>query len=303
MLAVEERRVHAHADAAVDALGGADQLQPEPELVRVGHVVGRDVLDPLVDDLVEVDRGRERQPGEDRHLGGGVAARHVVGRVGLRVAQLLGLHQRLLVGDAGARHLGEDVVRRAVDDPVDALDVRGRKRLLQHADHRHDAGHRALEAQLDLVLARARPQLLPVLGEQLLVGRDDVLARAHRPQHVVARRLDAADQLHDQVRALEDRLEVAAGARQHAAELGAQARGRGDRAGALLQQPLERRADGPVTQQSDAEGLRRRGHAAPRRSPGAPPRASGRRSRRPPAGGAGRCSCWRARTRRRRSPA
>ena len=204
MLAVEERRVHAHADPAVDALGGADQLQPEPELVRVGHVVGRDVLDPLVDDLVEVDRGRERQPGEDRHLGGGVAARHVVGRVGLRVAQLLGLHQRLLVGDAGARHLGEDVVRRAVDDPVDALDVRGRQRLLQHADHRHDAGHRALEAQLDLVLARARPQLLPVLGEQLLVGRDDVLARAHRPQHVVARRLDAADQLHDQVRALED---------------------------------------------------------------------------------------------------
>ena len=31
---VQERRVHAHADAAVDALGGADQLQAEPELLR-----------------------------------------------------------------------------------------------------------------------------------------------------------------------------------------------------------------------------------------------------------------------------
>ena len=46
--AVEERRVHADAEAAVDALGGADQLQPEAELARVLHVVGGDVLDALV---------------------------------------------------------------------------------------------------------------------------------------------------------------------------------------------------------------------------------------------------------------
>ena len=243
--------MHAHADAAVDALGRADQLQPEAELVRVGHVVGGDVLDALVGDLVEVHRGRERQPGEDRHLGGGVAARHVVGRVGLRVAELLRLPQRLLVGDPGARHLGQDVVRRAVDDPVDALHVRGGQRLLQHADHRHHAGHRALEAQLHLVLARDRPQLLAVLGEQLLVGRHDVLAGAHRAQHVLARRLDAADQLDDQVGALEDLVEVAARARQHAGQLGPQAGGRGDRVGALGQQRLERPADGAVAQQAD----------------------------------------------------
>ena len=56
VLAVEEGRVHAHAQAAVDALGGADELQPEPEVARVLHVVGGDVLDALVGDLVEVDR-------------------------------------------------------------------------------------------------------------------------------------------------------------------------------------------------------------------------------------------------------
>ena len=233
--------MHAHADAAVDALGGADQLQPEPELVRVGHVVGGDVLDPLVGDLVEVHGGRERQPGEDRHLGRGVAARHVVGRVGLRVAELLRLHQRLLVGDPAARHLGQDVVGRAVDDPVDALHVGGGERLLEHADHRHDAGHRALEAQLHAVLARARPQLLAVLGEQLLVGRHDVLAGAHRAQHVLARRLDPADQLDDQVRALEDlpRSRRASGSARRSAR--AQAGGGGDRVRALGEQPLERR--------------------------------------------------------------
>ena len=180
---------------------------------------GGDVLDALVADLVEVHRRVEGEPGEDRHLGRRVAAGDVVGRVGLRVAELLRLRERVGVGHAPARHLGEDVVRRAVDDAVDALDVRRGERLLEHADHRHDAGDRGLEAQLHVVLARARPQLLAVLGEQLLVGRDDVLAGAHRPQHVVARGLDAAHHLDDQVRAGEDLLEVAARAREHAADL------------------------------------------------------------------------------------
>ena len=46
--AVQERRVHADGEAAVDALGRADQLQPQAELARVLHVVGGDVLDALV---------------------------------------------------------------------------------------------------------------------------------------------------------------------------------------------------------------------------------------------------------------
>ena len=78
-----------------DPLGGPDQLQLEPELARVLEVVGLDVLDPLVADLVEVHRGVEREPGEDRHLGRGVAPVDVLGRVGLGVAEPLRLGQRL----------------------------------------------------------------------------------------------------------------------------------------------------------------------------------------------------------------
>ena len=83
--------MHADAEPAVDPLGGADQLQPQAELLRVGDVVGRDVLDALVADLVEVHGRVEGEPGEDGHLRGGVAARDVVGRVGLRVAERLRL--------------------------------------------------------------------------------------------------------------------------------------------------------------------------------------------------------------------
>ena len=92
--------MHAHRQPAVEPLGGADQLQPEPELAGVLDVVGGDVLDALVADLVEVHRRVERQPGEDRHLRGGVLAVDVLGRIGLGVAELLRLGQRLLVGGA-----------------------------------------------------------------------------------------------------------------------------------------------------------------------------------------------------------
>ena len=100
---VEERRVHAHASAAVDALGGPDQLQPEAEVARVLDVVGGDVLDALVADVVEVDRRVERQPGEDRHLRRGVLAGDVVGRVGLGVAEPLRVGQRVGVGRRPSR--------------------------------------------------------------------------------------------------------------------------------------------------------------------------------------------------------
>ena len=49
--------------------------------------------------------------------------------------------------------------------------------LLDHADDRDHAGDRRLEAQLDAGLAGDREELVAVLGEQLLVGGDDRLAR------------------------------------------------------------------------------------------------------------------------------
>ena len=87
--------MHADRQAAADPLGGADQLQPEAELARVLEVVGLDLLDPLVADLVEVHRRVEREPREDRHLRRRVAAVDVLGGIGLGVAEPLGLGQRV----------------------------------------------------------------------------------------------------------------------------------------------------------------------------------------------------------------
>ena len=87
---VEEAREDPDAQPAVAALGDAEQLQRQAELLRVGDVVGLDLGDPLTGDVVEGHRGPEGQPGEDRHLRRRVCALDVVGRIGLRVAEFLG---------------------------------------------------------------------------------------------------------------------------------------------------------------------------------------------------------------------
>ena len=51
---IQERGVHADRKPTADALGGADQLEPEAQLARVFHVVGGDLANPLVADLVQV---------------------------------------------------------------------------------------------------------------------------------------------------------------------------------------------------------------------------------------------------------
>ena len=105
MARVQEDRVHAHRQPVADPLGGADQLELEPEIARVLEVIGLDVLDALVADLVEVHRGVEREPRDDRHLRGRIAAVDVVGRIGLGVAEPLGLGQRLIERHPRPRHL------------------------------------------------------------------------------------------------------------------------------------------------------------------------------------------------------
>ena len=203
----------------------------------------------------------ECEPREDRHLRRRVLAVHVLGRVGLRVAELLRALQHVRVGGARPRHLAEDEVGGSVHDAVHLLDVRAGERLPHHADHRDDARDGGLVAQLRRAGARRGEQLVAVLREQLLVGGHQGLARLQRAQRVLPRGLDAADQLDDRVGGLEDLVERSARARQHPRDLGPAAGGRGDRVGALGEQRVERRPHRAVTEQADAE---RRGRHASR---------------------------------------
>ena len=124
----------------------------------------------------------------------------------------------------------------------------------EHADDRHDAGDRGLEAQLHAVSRGRRPQLLAVLGEQLLVGGHDVTAGAQRAHHVVARRVEPAHQLDDQVRCPRGSPRSRLAAREHARR--ARPGGRWPRRSRRRapRAARERAPDRAVAEQADAEG-------------------------------------------------
>ena len=166
------------------------------ELAPRGDMDRGDLLDSPPVDLVEGDPRSERDGRENRHLGRGVRSGYVVGRIGLREAASLGVCERF--GERGAAlHLGEDEVRRSVDDPEDAMDVRDDERLAEHLDHRDRRADTRLEAELNFGRGSRREKLGAALGDELLVRRDDRLPRREQLEHVAARGLDPAHDFRD----------------------------------------------------------------------------------------------------------
>ncbi len=158
-----------------------------------------DPADALVVDVVGGDGDSERDAGDDRRLGAGVVALHVGGGIGLGVTERLGLGQCVGVGRARLRHPREDVVGGAVDDAHHAGDALAHQRLAERPDDRDATRDGGLEEEVDAGALGRLEELRPVLGEQLLVAGDDRLARLEGGEDQVPRRLDAADELDDQV--------------------------------------------------------------------------------------------------------
>jgi hypothetical protein len=252
MPGVEEAGKDANADLRVaDPLGDPEQLQREAELLRVGEVVRLDLLDALIGDVLQLHGRPEGEPGEDRHLRRGIGTADVIARVRLRIAEILGLLQGLLVGEATPGHLGEDVVGGAVDDPEHLLDRDRAEALLDHADHRNRARDGRLEPKLGTALPRGGDQLLAVLGEQLLVGGHHMATIPQGAGNVVERRVDAADQLDDDLAGRQDLVEVTVLGAQHPGHDRAPPGDLLDHGRSLLEEVAEGTAHGAPAQDAD----------------------------------------------------
>ena len=134
------------------------------------------VVMPVYVDVGEADARVEGDRREDRHLGGGIRARDVVGRIGLGVTARLRVRECLVVALARL-HLGEHEVGRAVDDPEHAVDVRDDERLAQHLDHRDRGADAGLEAQLHAGRRSGREELGPRCAISCLLAETTCLPR------------------------------------------------------------------------------------------------------------------------------
>ena len=96
-------------------------------------------------------------------------------------------------------HPVEDEVGRAVDDAQHARDPVAGQRLAQRAEDRDRPGDGGLVVEVAPGLLGGVEERRPVLGEQRLVGGDDARAVLQRGEDQRAGRLDAADDLDDDV--------------------------------------------------------------------------------------------------------
>jgi len=124
MLQGDECGADAHVHGVVQERRSADEADDRAQRAGRLDVLRTETLYSFVRDIVDEHPRAERDRGEDRHLGGGVGAVHVLGGVGLGVPEPLRLCERILVGGA-ALHPRQDEVRRAIDDPEHPVNVRG----------------------------------------------------------------------------------------------------------------------------------------------------------------------------------
>ena len=193
------RGVNPHRDLTVDLLRNCEELHDVTEVARRRDVVGRYAGDALAIHVGGDDARPEGNGGDDRSLGRRVVALDVGS--GIR----LGEPERLRVGERGVErlsavaHAAEDVVRRAVHDSHDPTNAVAGERLAQWPHERDAATDGGLEQQVDTRTLRRLEQLAPVRGEQLLVGRDHRLACHQCLDDEGSCRLDATDDLDDDV--------------------------------------------------------------------------------------------------------
>ncbi len=136
----------------------------------------------------------------------GVDALDVEHRIGLGVPEALRLREHHVERQSLVAHLRENVIAGAIDDPRDPFDAVGGEPFADRLDDGHAARDASLEGDHHALGVGPREDFRAVLGEQRLVGGDDVLAVVDRLQHQVARGGVAADELdHDvDVRASDD---------------------------------------------------------------------------------------------------
>ena len=193
-------RLDAADDAGLGQHAFGDQLDAEAETVCEAQVQQADFLDAAHFDFREIEVCREGDGGEDGGLVGGVHAGDVERRVGLGIAALLRFREHFLVGAAGLEHGARDEVAGAVEDAGDAFDFGADEAVAQYTDDRDAARDGGFEQEVHVLFGGEGGERDAVLGDQRLVGGDDMLAGLEGGfDGELGRAIGAADQFDEHV--------------------------------------------------------------------------------------------------------
>ena len=177
------------------AVGYADGQQLDDIAVALGDgdVARRNVANTFSVNFAVVEVTVEGHRGQDGQLIGCVVSIYIGCWIGLGIPKPLGFGQDISEFGAFLVHLGQDEVGGAIDNAQDFFEAVGGQRLTEGVDDWNAATHAGFEVQCHVVFARHGEELGAFLGDELLVGCDDMLAgcKGRLDEHLC--RLDAAD--------------------------------------------------------------------------------------------------------------
>ena len=195
----DERGVHAQLHALGRVPADAQQLDAVAHLLGVADVGGGQMGDALDVGFIELHVHPEGNCTHERDLVCRIDPFDVEGRIGLCIAELLGIAQSHVEIEPLVAHLAQDEVGGAVDDSREPLDAVGRQSFTQGLDDGNATGHCRLEGHHHALLLRRRENLAAMHGQQCLVGSHHVLALGNGLQHHLTRHGVAPDELHHDI--------------------------------------------------------------------------------------------------------
>src|SRR5690606_24337120 len=192
-------RVYTQLDALAGVLGNAEVLDAVAKRFRRFHIFGGELADAFGIGLGKLQRNAEGNGCQNGQLVRRIDAFHVEGRVRLGIAERLRFFQHIVKGTALVAHFGEDKVAGAVDDAGYPVDLVGGQAFAQRLEDRDAAGHGGFKGHVDTLGVCRGKNFVAVLGNQRLVGGNDMLAVGNGLQDQFTRRGGATDQLDEDI--------------------------------------------------------------------------------------------------------
>ena len=189
--------MHPQLDPLCGTPGDGQMFYAVTELLGVLQIFLGHLGNALGVDPVECQRFAECDGGQDGQLVGRIDTLHVEARIGLRIAQTLGLRQHLVEATALVAHLGEYEIAGAVDDAGNPFDAVAGQALANRLDDGNASRHRRLECHHHALATSRVEDLVAVQRDERLIGGDHVLSLVDSMQGQFAGDIGSAEKLHN----------------------------------------------------------------------------------------------------------
>ena len=168
--------MHAHLNATAHHAGYAEQFDSITEFAGKIDIQCGDVRDTLFENIAGRDALAKRETTEKRELLSRIRAIDIHGGIGFGKPFVLCFFEHGTKVLSGFCHSGEDVVRRAVEDAVNRLNIVGDQTLAERLDNGNATTHTGFKAESNIIFNRCLKKAIAAFGKKSFVRRNHIFA-------------------------------------------------------------------------------------------------------------------------------